>query len=66
VTDLALLPSLYRLTAAVHDHQLSKAYDFHEQAYTFRVIPGGTQEMHGLVQLPSCWEWDGMTTDALI
>jgi lipopolysaccharide transport system ATP-binding protein len=57
VTDLALLPSLYRVTTAVHDHQLSKAYDFHEQAYTFRVIPGGAQEMHGLVQLSACWEW---------
>ena len=66
ITNLLLLPSLYRVTTAVHDHQLSKAYDFHEQAYTFRVIPGGAQEMHGLVQLPSRWEWNGAATDALI
>jgi lipopolysaccharide transport system ATP-binding protein len=62
VMDLALLPSSYRVTTAVHNHQLTKAYDFHDQAYTFRVVPGGAQEMHGLVQLAARWEWNGATT----
>lgn len=57
VDSLPLLPSSYRLTVAVHDSLRPVAYDFHEEAYAFRVIEGGTLETEGLIALPATWEW---------
>ncbi|MFW5942990.1 MAG: ABC transporter ATP-binding protein, partial [Chloroflexota bacterium] len=59
VQQLPLLPARYHVTVAVHDNELPVAYDHHDQAYNFRVVAGGTRELHGLLALPSRWEWDG-------
>ncbi|HSH02157.1 MAG TPA: ABC transporter ATP-binding protein [Anaerolineae bacterium] len=61
VPNLFLLPASYRLTVAIHDSQVPRAYDFHEQAYGFRVVAGGNQELYGLVQLPAEWEQQVVT-----
>jgi ABC-type polysaccharide/polyol phosphate transport system ATPase subunit len=57
IERLPLLPALYRTTVAVHDSQIARAYDFHEQAYPFRVVAGGTPESEGLVTFAAGWEW---------
>jgi ABC-type polysaccharide/polyol phosphate transport system ATPase subunit len=53
---LPLLPARYQLTAAIHDSVSNAAYDYHEQAYSFRVIPGKTDEIHGLIEIAGHWE----------
>ncbi len=55
---LPLLPASYRLTAAIHDTQLPRAFDYHEEAYTFRVVAGGAEKQPGLVDLPAHWDWE--------
>ncbi|MFN2189867.1 MAG: ABC transporter ATP-binding protein, partial [Candidatus Promineifilaceae bacterium] len=37
VSSIPLLADSYRVSVAVHDAKLPRAYDYHEQAYTFRV-----------------------------
>jgi ABC-type polysaccharide/polyol phosphate transport system ATPase subunit len=57
IESLPLLPASYRLTVAVHDSLRPVAYDYHEQAYTFRVLEGGTKESDGIVAFPANWFW---------
>ena len=54
--ELSLLPGTYNVTAAIHDGRLPKAYDFHEEAYTFRVGSSGSFALQGVVELPATWE----------
>ncbi len=54
---LPLLAGRYQLTAAVHDSVDPIAYDYHQAAYSFRVIEGGTEEKEGVVALDASWEW---------
>lgn len=61
---LPLLPAVYRVTAAVHDNEMTRAYDYHEQAYPFLVVAGGTRESHGLVEIPAAWEWQPSTDNS--
>ncbi len=58
IDRLPLLPGKYRMTAAIHDSRRSMAYDYHKEAYIFEVSTGGTQEYHGLLQLPAHWKWN--------
>ena len=53
---LPLLPGRYQLTAAVHDSVESIAYDFQEEAHSFRVVEGGTEETEGAIVLDATWE----------
>ena len=61
VERLPLLPGRYYLTVAVHDGRTATAYDFHEQAYSFHVLPGGRHDLDGIMQLPATWEWHPAT-----
>lgn len=65
VEQLPLLPARYQVTAAVHDSRIALAYDYHEQAYSFRVVAGGTQETHGLIEMPATWEWEPLPENAV-
>jgi ABC-type polysaccharide/polyol phosphate transport system ATPase subunit len=65
IEQLPLLPGRYSVTAAVHDSRLSKAYDHHERAYEFRIVPGGSNEIHGLIVVPAHWEWEKSETAVL-
>ena len=56
IRQLPLLPGRYQLTAAVHDSAEPIAYDYHEEAYSFRVVEGGTDEKEGLIVLDAAWE----------
>ncbi|VAW38058.1 hypothetical protein MNBD_CHLOROFLEXI01-1433, partial [hydrothermal vent metagenome] len=49
-------PATYLVTTAVHDGRSHQCYDYHKQAYTFRVSQGMTQELDGLVVLPAQWQ----------
>lgn len=57
IERLPLLPARYELTVAVHDSRYPVAYDFHDHAYQFEVVGGGTTEIYGLVVFPARWEW---------
>jgi lipopolysaccharide transport system ATP-binding protein len=55
---LPLAPALYRLSAAIHDTHLPRAFDFHQEAYSFRVTSEEGRQVHGLVSLPGKWKWE--------
>lgn len=55
---LPLLPASYRLTVAIHDTQLPRAFDYHEEAYPFRVVAGPGEKRQGLIDLPAHWDWE--------
>jgi lipopolysaccharide transport system ATP-binding protein len=57
IPQLPLLPARYEVTAAIHDSRLSHAYDYHKQAYQFRVTAVENGEIDGLVALPAEWSW---------
>ncbi len=57
IKRLPLLPARYQVTAAIHDRWLTVAYDFHERAYSFRVVAGGSKEVDGLLEIPAAWDW---------
>ena len=57
VERLPLLPANYQITVGIHDGVSNYQYDNHDRAYSFRIIPGGTNELYGLVELPARWEW---------
>jgi len=63
IERLPFLPGRYQMTAAIHDGQRPLAYDFHEEAYAFRVIEGGTREKDGLLALDAKWEWYSLPVD---
>lgn len=55
VERISLLPSVYQVTAAVYDRQGIQTYDYHDRAYTFRVVFTTQPETHGLLSLPAKW-----------
>jgi len=63
IERLPFLPGRYQLSAAIHDSTRPLAYDFHEEAYAFRVIEGGTTEREGLLALDAVWEWYSLPVD---
>jgi ABC-type polysaccharide/polyol phosphate transport system ATPase subunit len=58
IAALPLLPAGYQLTAAIHDSERPIAYDYHEQAYGFRVVDGDPREKSGLLGLAATWVWE--------
>jgi hypothetical protein len=57
IESLPLLAAAYRITVAIHDSRLPRAYDFHEQAYPFRVVERGSSHQAGVIDIPASWEW---------
>jgi len=55
IDNLPLLPAKYTMTVAVHDSRMSFAYDYHKEAYPFRVMVGGTEAYLGIVDIPATW-----------
>ena len=56
IKQLPLLPARYVVTTAVHDSRFPHCYDLHKEAYTFRIVPGGTNEVWGIVEMPAVWK----------
>lgn len=56
IRNLPLLPGRYHVTAAVHDSVEPIAYDYHEEAYSFRVVERGAPEAEGLLLLDADWQ----------
>lgn len=56
IEGLPLLPALYQVSVSIHDGRSNRAFDYHEKAYTFRVVPGGTDEIYGLIEMPAEWQ----------
>jgi lipopolysaccharide transport system ATP-binding protein len=63
IDSLPLLPASYHMTVAVHDSLRPVAYDFHEEAYSFRVVEGGTAETEGAIALNATWDWQAALVD---
>ncbi len=58
IERLPLLPAKYRVTAAIYNGRHQSAYDHHDQAYSFRIVPSeSTHELYGLVQMAATWEF---------
>ena len=55
IEHLPLLPARYQLTVAIHDSRYPRCYDYHKEAYSFRINPGGTEETDGVVELTAQW-----------
>ncbi len=56
IESLPLLPATYLVTTAVHDSRSHQCYDYHKQAYSFRISQGITRELEGLVALSARWQ----------
>ncbi|MBK7216806.1 MAG: ABC transporter ATP-binding protein [Candidatus Promineofilum sp.] len=63
IEQLPFLPGRYQISAAIHDSVRPHAYDFHEEAYAFRIVEGGTREKEGLLALSAEWEWYSLPVD---
>lgn len=63
VDSLPLLSAAYRITVAIHDGRLPRAFDFHEQAYPFRVVDPGSRHQTGLIDIPATWDWSNEETE---
>ncbi|MCP4363615.1 MAG: ATP-binding cassette domain-containing protein [Chloroflexi bacterium] len=57
IDQIPLLPARYMVTTAVHDGQTHRCYDYHIEAYSFRVVTGGTKELDGLIAMTADWDW---------
>lgn len=56
IDRLPLLPGTYLISTTLHDYDGIHAYDFHDQAYRFRVNPGeAVTEKYGCILIPSAW-----------
>jgi lipopolysaccharide transport system ATP-binding protein len=57
IDNLPLLPGTYLSSISIYDREGVHAYDFHHQAYTFRVRPSASvQEKYGSFLIPSSWQ----------
>jgi hypothetical protein len=63
VEALPLLPGGYILSASVYDWEGLHAYDHWHQAFPFVVEPGRTNEIYGLVWMPSRWRFSCGSTE---
>lgn len=55
--SLPLLEGTYLVSVSLGDHDGVHPYDYHHQAYTFRVRGSETiQEMHGTFLIPASWQ----------
>ena len=57
IPRLPLLEGLYHITVAIVNQDNSQTFDYHDQAYAFRVLnpEGATQERYGLVTVNGTW-----------
>jgi lipopolysaccharide transport system ATP-binding protein len=57
IDNLPLLPGTYLASISIYDGEGVHAYDFHHQAYTFRVRPSDSvREQYGSFLIPSSWQ----------
>ncbi|MGH2538315.1 MAG: ABC transporter ATP-binding protein [Candidatus Promineifilaceae bacterium] len=54
---LPLTPGVYVLSATAYDRQSDTPLDFHDRAYSFRVVPDEGGRHKGLVEFQGRWEW---------
>lgn len=60
IPSLPLLEAKYHISVAVTDWDDTEMFDYHDQAYSFRVVNDGTQkERYGLVTLGGRWTFEG-------
>lgn len=57
IKRLPFISGTYFVSAAIHDTRFPNCYDFHKDAYRFRIAPGGTTEQDGLLALEAHWTW---------
>ncbi|MCA9898943.1 MAG: ABC transporter ATP-binding protein [Anaerolineales bacterium] len=65
IAQLPLLPATYVVSTAVHDGRSHQCYDFHKQAYNFRIQAGMAEELDGLLQLQAQWQQEKLQPDTV-
>lgn len=53
---LQLLEGLYQISVAVHNQADTEMYDYHDRAYSFRVVNGSVREKYGMMTLRGEWK----------
>lgn len=56
INRLSLLPGSYTVSVAIHDSTLPQAYDYHAQAYKFRIEADENSETLGVLSLSATWK----------
>jgi lipopolysaccharide transport system ATP-binding protein len=61
IPELPLLDGLYYVTVAATNAEDTELYDYHDRAYSFRVVNqgNGTQERYGLMTMQGHWGTEG-------
>ena len=55
IPALPLLEGTYLLSVAATNRADTVIFDYHDRAYQFRVFPGDSQELYGLIMLGGTW-----------
>lgn len=58
---LPLLEGRYTLSVAAHNWDDTRMFDYHDQAYPFRIFPVDSGERYGLVSLGGQWDHEAAT-----
>lgn len=62
IPSLSLLEGSYVLSVSSHNRSDTELYDYHDRAYPFRVQPGTSREIYGLVTLNGEWGFESPAT----
>lgn len=56
VPKLPLLEGIYLISVSVHNRADTEMYDYHDRAYSFRVVSGASSEPYGIVAMEGTWQ----------
>lgn len=55
ISDLPFLPGDYEVDVSIYDESATYRYDYWSRCARFTILPGGTNERHGLIALEGDW-----------
>lgn len=56
IERISLLPAVYHLSVSIQNGNGLQTYDYHDKAYTFRVVYTMAPETRGIISMPAKWE----------
>ncbi len=57
VDSFPLLEGMYLFTAAIHNHDFTHTYDYHNQLYKFQVDSNKPEDRYGVIYFPGNWHY---------
>jgi lipopolysaccharide transport system ATP-binding protein len=66
IASLPLAPGRYTVSAAIHQGDSPLCYDFHEEAYVFKILTGERAVSAGIVVLPASWEQHALDSQPVL